>query len=63
MYEYKLVKLQGGGMFKAGLIDEKKSQALLDEMANAGWRLVSAFVEMQSGSSMNLTTIWERLKA
>lgn len=62
MYEYKLVKVQGGGMFKAGMIDEKKSQAALDEMSGAGWRLVSAYVELQSGNSMNLSMIWERAK-
>lgn len=62
MYEYKLVKAGGGGLFKAGQIDEKKSQAALDEMAQAGWRLVSAFVEMQSGNSMNMCTVWERPK-
>lgn len=41
MYAYKLVKIQGGGMFKAGLIDEKKSQEVLDSMASEGWRLVA----------------------
>lgn len=62
MYEYKLAKIQGGGMFKGGLIDEKKSQELLDRMSAEGWRLISSFVEMQNGASMNLTTIWERPK-
>ena len=63
MYEYRITKIQGGGMFKAGLIDEKKSQTLLDEMAGQGWRLVSAFVEVQNGSSRNLSMIWEREQA
>lgn len=62
MFEYKLVKLQGGGMFKAGLIDEAKTQALLDQMGADGWKLVTSHVEMQNGSSMNLSTIWEREK-
>lgn len=62
MFEYKVTKVQGGGMFKAGLIDEKKTQEMLDNMAAEGWRLVSAFVEMQSGASMNVSTIWEREK-
>jgi hypothetical protein len=61
--EYKIEKIQGGGMFKAGLIDEKKTQELLDRMSGEGWRLVSSWVEIQSGSSMNLSTIWERDKA
>jgi len=56
------VKSGGGGMFKAGQIDEKKSQEALDKMAAEGWRLVSAFVEMQSGASMNMCTIWEKPK-
>lgn len=62
MKEYRHVKVQGGGMFKAGLIDEKKTQELLDKMASEGWTLVSTWVEMQSGASMNLSTIWEREK-
>jgi hypothetical protein len=61
--EYKVAKIQGGGMFKAGLIDEKKTQETLDAHAKEGWRLISTHVEMQSGNSMNLTTIWERDKA
>jgi len=63
MYEYKLVKAGGGGMFKAGQIDEKKSQEALDRMSAEGWRLVSCFVEMQSGASMNMCSVWERTKA
>lgn len=63
MFEYKVTKVQGGGMFKAGLIDEKKTQEMLDLMAGQGWRLVSSFVELQSGSSMNVTAIWERAKS
>ena len=62
MFEYRLVKVGGGGMFKAGLIDEKKSQEMLDKMSSEGWRLVSTHVELQSGNSMNLTAIWERPK-
>ncbi len=62
MYEYKVVKVQGGGMFKAGLIDEKKTQETIDKMAGDGWRLVSSTMEIQSGNSMNLTTFWEREK-
>ena len=62
MYEYRLVKCGGGGMFKGGLIDEKKSQETLDRMAAEGWRLVNSLVEMQNGNSMNLTMIWERQK-
>jgi len=50
-------------MFKAGLIDEKKTQEALDKMSAEGWRLVNTFVEMQSGASMNITMIWEREKA
>ena len=49
-------------MFKAGLIDEKRQQAVLDLMASDGWRLVASHVELQSGNSMNHTTIWEREK-
>lgn len=63
MFEYKVTKIQGGGMFKAGMIDEKKTQEVLDQMASEGWRLVTTHVEMQSGASMNLTTIWEREKS
>jgi hypothetical protein len=62
VYEYRLVKSGGGGMFKAGQIDEKKSQETLDKMSAEGWQLRSAFVEMQSGSSMNFCTVWERQK-
>ncbi len=50
-------------MFKAGQIDEKKSQEALDRMSAEGWRLVSCFVEMQSGASMNMCSVWERTKA
>jgi len=60
MFEYRLVKVGGGGMFKAGQVDEKKSQEMLDKMSGEGWRLVSAFLEMQSGNSMNMNQIWER---
>jgi hypothetical protein len=63
MYEYKLVKSGGGGMFKAGQIDEKKSQEALDKMSAEGWRLVNSFVEMQRGNSMNMCTLWEREKS
>lgn len=58
--EYKIVKSGGGGMFKAGQIDEKKSQETLDKMAADGWILVTAFVESQSGNSMNFCSVWER---
>lgn len=61
--EYKLVKSGGGGMFKAGQIDEKKCQEVLDRMAADGWRLINSFVEMQSGASMNMCTVWERSRA
>jgi hypothetical protein len=60
MYQYKLIKSGGGGMFRAGLIDQDRCQAVLDAMPQAGWRLVSSFVEMQDGNSMNMCTIWER---
>lgn len=62
MYEYKVTKVQGGGMFKAGLVDEKKTQDQLDQMAGAGWRLITSAMEVQSGNSMNLTLLWEREK-
>lgn len=61
-YEYRLLKSGGGGLFKAGQIDEKKSQDALNTMAAEGWRLVSSFVEIQSGNSMNFCTVWEREK-
>lgn len=60
MLEYRVTKVQGGGMFKAGLVDEKKTQEQLDGMASEGWRLITSAMEIQSGSSMNLTLIWER---
>lgn len=63
MFEYKVTKVQGGGMFKAGLIDEKRTQEQLDQMSRDGWRLVTSAMEVQGGNSMNLTLMWEREKA
>ena len=61
-YEYKVTKVLGGGLFKAGFIDDKKTQEQLDTMSRDGWRLVTSAMELQNGNSMNLTFVWERQK-
>ena len=62
LYEYKVVKVEGGGGFKLGQFDEKKTQEVLDSMSKDGWRLISAHVEVVSGTGKNLTCIWERAR-
>jgi hypothetical protein len=61
MYEYRVAKVPGRPI-NTGRMDEEKIQKTLDDMAGQGWRLVSSFVEMLNGVSVDITTIWEREK-
>jgi len=61
-WEYKTIKLEASGLM-GGIIDEKKLDAIMNELGEQGWELSAAFdTNKQAGTTRDAVIIFKRQK-
>ncbi len=62
-WEYKTLKLETTG-FVGGILDEKKLEAMMNQLGAEGWELVAAFdTNMSQGATRYAVTLFKRPRA
>jgi hypothetical protein len=61
-WEYKTIKLEASGIM-GGKLDEKKLDAMMNELGEQGWEISAAFyTNMQAGTTRDAIIIFKRQK-
>jgi hypothetical protein len=61
-WEFKTIKLEASGLL-GGKLDEKKLDAMMNELGEQGWEISAAFdTNMQAGTTRDAVIIFKRQK-